>query len=264
MFDLEQRVGFAERHPLVVGETRGERDLGAEHGGDADLARRLGEAHHPVEPVVVGDGDRLEAEPGGFGGELFGMRRAVEEREVGVAVELGVGNGTRHARDGRLERLAAPAPRRSVATGVPRRATGGAPVAPGAARQHGFELGPCPRRVVETHLLSIERQYVERKFAERTQFATVSSARSLSEDTGLSPSIRSACRYEDKQTSRLTRGWTRGWNRIPSSHPECCWQSMTSSFDVPTRPAFAPPDSLSALRPTPTPSGCWRNRSRPT
>ena len=165
MVDLEQRVGLAERHPLVVGEARGERDLGAEHGRHADRARRLGEAHHAVEPVVVGEGERLEAEPGGFGGELLGVRRAVEEREVGVAVQLGVGHRAGHARDGRLERLAAPAPRRPVATGVPRRATRGAPVAPGAARQHGFELAPRPRRVVETHLPSIERQYVERKFA---------------------------------------------------------------------------------------------------
>ena len=125
--DLEQRVGFDASDPLVVGETRGERDLGAEHGGDADLTRRLGEAHHPVEPVVVGDGDRLEAEPGGFGGELLGVRRAVEEREVGVAVELGVGHRARRARDGRLERLAAagstPARRRRRSTtGCRRRA----------------------------------------------------------------------------------------------------------------------------------------------
>ena len=148
----------------MIGETRGERDLGAEHGGDADLTRRLGEADHPVEPVVVGDGERLETEPGSFGGELLGVRRAVEEREVGVAVELGIGNRTRRSRDGCLERLAAPAPRRPVATGVPRRAAGGAPVAPDAPGQHGFELGPGPRRVVEAHLLSIERQYVERKF----------------------------------------------------------------------------------------------------
>jgi hypothetical protein len=46
-----------------------------------------------VEAVVVGEGERAEAEPGGDGRQFFGVRRAVEEREVGVAVQLGVVHG---------------------------------------------------------------------------------------------------------------------------------------------------------------------------
>ena len=50
------------------------------------------EADHPVEAVVVGDGQGGEPEPGGFVRQLLGVARAVEEREVGVAVQLRVGD----------------------------------------------------------------------------------------------------------------------------------------------------------------------------
>ena len=70
----------------------GEGDLGAEHRGQADRACRLGEAHHAVEPVVIGERQRLETQPGGLLRQLLGVRGAVEEREVGVAVQLGVGH----------------------------------------------------------------------------------------------------------------------------------------------------------------------------
>jgi len=39
---------------------------------------------------VVGDGERGEPEPDRFLGQLFGVARTVEEREVRVAVQLGV------------------------------------------------------------------------------------------------------------------------------------------------------------------------------
>ncbi len=42
---------------------------------------------------MVGDRQRLQPEPGGLLGQLLGVAGAVEEREVGVAVQLGV----RHA-----------------------------------------------------------------------------------------------------------------------------------------------------------------------
>jgi hypothetical protein len=38
-----------------------ERQLGTEHCGQADRPGGLGEAHHPVEAVVVGEGQRVEA-----------------------------------------------------------------------------------------------------------------------------------------------------------------------------------------------------------
>ena len=65
-------------------------DLGTEHGRQSDGARRLGEAHHAVETVVIGDRQRLETETRGLLRQLLGMRGTVEEREVGVAVQLGV------------------------------------------------------------------------------------------------------------------------------------------------------------------------------
>ena len=80
---------------VLPGGAQGE--LGAEHGGHADALGRFGEAHHPVEAVVVGERQRLEAEARRLFDQLFGVRRPVEEAEVRVAVQLGVG----HRRRGR-------------------------------------------------------------------------------------------------------------------------------------------------------------------
>jgi hypothetical protein len=88
-----QPVGRLERR--LTG--RDERELGAEHRGQADLAGRLGEAHHAVEPVVVGQGQAGEAEAGGLLGQVLGVAGPVEEREVRVAVQLGVGDHRPHA-----------------------------------------------------------------------------------------------------------------------------------------------------------------------
>ena len=74
-----------------------ERQLGAEHRGHAHRPGRLGEAHHAVEAVVVGEGQGLEAEAGRLLGQLLGVAGAVEEAEGGVAVQLGVGRGARRA-----------------------------------------------------------------------------------------------------------------------------------------------------------------------
>ena len=89
---LGQRVGLLAGHLLRGAEAGREGDLGAEHGRHPDGAGRLGEADDAVEAVVVGEGEGLQAQPGRLGGQLLGVRRAVEEREVGVAVQLGVGH----------------------------------------------------------------------------------------------------------------------------------------------------------------------------
>jgi hypothetical protein len=67
-----------------------QRELGAEDRGQT---HRLGchcEADDPVEAVVVGDGERGEPQPGGFVDQLLGVAGTVEEREVGVTVQLRV------------------------------------------------------------------------------------------------------------------------------------------------------------------------------
>ena len=115
---------------LGVGEAWGQRQLGAEHGRQAGGAGGLGEAHDAVEAVVVGEGERLEAEPGGFVDELLGMRGTVEERVVGVAVQLGVRHRAGDAGVAGLERLAFATPRGAVAAGVPRQRTGARPSRP--------------------------------------------------------------------------------------------------------------------------------------
>ena len=86
--------------------------------------------------------ERLEPEPGRLVGQLLGVRRPVEEREVGVAVELGVRDVAVAPLDPvRLERLPLPAPRRPVTAGVPRRA-------PRAARR--ARCGPLPDRAASS------------------------------------------------------------------------------------------------------------------
>ena len=69
-------------------ETQGE--LGAEDGGETERPGRLGEAHDPVEPVVVGDRERGQPQARGLLDQLLGMARSVEKGEVRVAVQLGV------------------------------------------------------------------------------------------------------------------------------------------------------------------------------
>ena len=56
----------------------------------AELLRFLGECHRAVEAVVIGEPEGRVAELRGGERELLGERSAVEEREGGVAVELGV------------------------------------------------------------------------------------------------------------------------------------------------------------------------------
>ena len=206
---LGARLGLVEHHLLLGGEAGGQGDLGAEHRRQPDGAGRLGEADDPVEAVVIGDGEGVEAQSGRLGGQLLRVRRAVEEREVGVAVELGVGHSalplpeTVDVTRG-LERLPPPAPRRAVATGVPRRAAGCSTIATSRllafgsplARQGRFELLPRPRRVVEPHCASIERLSAERKFGrgsgdQGVQFGSrPNAARRAAEGSSNAPSRR--------------------------------------------------------------------------
>ncbi len=90
------RVGLPHRHS---GAPQG--DLGSEDGGQAHLPSCFGEADDSVEAVVVGDGQRLEAEAGGLLDEDLGRAGPVEEAEVGVAVQLGVGHRALVAHEGR-------------------------------------------------------------------------------------------------------------------------------------------------------------------
>ena len=67
-------------------------ELGSERGGQTDFPSRLCEADDPVEAVVIGESERFEAEAGRLFGELLRVGRSVEEAEVGVAVQLGIGH----------------------------------------------------------------------------------------------------------------------------------------------------------------------------
>ena len=70
---LEQGVALGAGDSLFVTQTRGEGDLGPEHGRQPHCPRRLGEADDPVEAVVIGEGERLQPQSSSFGGELLGV-----------------------------------------------------------------------------------------------------------------------------------------------------------------------------------------------
>jgi hypothetical protein len=98
-----------------------EGDLGPEDGRQAHLVGRLGETDHPVEAVVVAEGQGRQTEPGRLLDQLLGVGGPVQEAEVGVAVQLGVGHaGARSRRPqrfgGRAVGLALARPGRAVTT----------------------------------------------------------------------------------------------------------------------------------------------------
>ena len=75
-----------------------EAELGTEHRAQADplvLQPRGGlrELRDAVHPVVVGQGEHLQPEPGRLGHELAGSGRPVQEAERGVAVQFGPRGG---------------------------------------------------------------------------------------------------------------------------------------------------------------------------
>ena len=61
------RIGHA-----VLGRVDPEGELGAEHRGQPDGAGGLGVADHAVQPVVVGEGEGLQSQPGRLLGQLLG------------------------------------------------------------------------------------------------------------------------------------------------------------------------------------------------
>ena len=180
--DLLLRVVFA--HRLTSGG-RTQRDLGAEHRRQPDRARCLGETNDTIETVVIGDRQRLEAEASGFLRQLLGMRCTVEEREVGVAVQFGVGHRRRIGTQQRLGEigvgclvgLALAAPCRPIPTCVPRRRTWGAAIFATTRRrpicvaigEHRFQLPPRHVRVVEPHRSShsIEHSFDDQREPDR-------------------------------------------------------------------------------------------------
>ena len=81
----------------------------------AERLRRVGELERAVDAVVVGEGERRVAEVGGAGGQLVGLRGAVEERVGGVAVQLDVGHQRRRGGRGCPGPRGCPAPRRAPA-----------------------------------------------------------------------------------------------------------------------------------------------------
>ena len=78
-------VGHAGLGP---GEAQG--DLGAEDRRQAGCTGCLGETDHPVHAVVVGNRQGGEAEVDRLFDQFLGVRGAVQEAEVRVAVQLGV------------------------------------------------------------------------------------------------------------------------------------------------------------------------------
>ena len=83
----------------VLRPAESERQLGAEDGGQVVGGRRLGQHGRAVEAVVVGDREGVQAQPHRLLDQLGGRGGAVEEAEVAVAVQLGVGGDRRGSLD---------------------------------------------------------------------------------------------------------------------------------------------------------------------
>ena len=81
-------IGYAVLRPAQPQRQLGAVD-GPERGGGVGR-RRLGQHRRAVEAVVVGDGQAVQPEPHRLLHQLRRRRRAVEEAEVAVAVQLGV------------------------------------------------------------------------------------------------------------------------------------------------------------------------------
>ena len=137
--------------------------LRAEDRAHAQLGGGLGEPDHAVHAVVVGERDGVEPQPGGLLDQLLGMAGAVEEAEVGVAVQLGVGGGRAGGGQlGRGVRLALARPGRTVAA-VGLRPSGEARAVARAPRQRPLQVGPRYVRVAPAHSLRL----VEHVFDDR-------------------------------------------------------------------------------------------------
>jgi hypothetical protein len=68
----------------------GQGQFGAGDRGDASRPRSSCKLHSAVEPIVIGDGQSPVAQIGGLTNDLFRQRRAIEEGERGVEMELDI------------------------------------------------------------------------------------------------------------------------------------------------------------------------------
>ncbi len=76
-----------------------QRQLSAEHRPHVQFLGGLGEPHHPVEPVVIGQRDGPQIEAGGLLDEFLRCAGAVEEAVRRMRVQLGI----RHRRTGAFD-----------------------------------------------------------------------------------------------------------------------------------------------------------------
>ena len=90
--DEPAQVGVAAPVLAQQGQVRAslEGDLAARDRPHADLVGRMGEGQRSREAVVVGQGESVVAERRRPGRQLIGLGGAVQERERGVGVKLGV------------------------------------------------------------------------------------------------------------------------------------------------------------------------------
>ncbi len=143
---------------LRAGQAEGE--LRPEHRGQLVRRGRLGEPGRAVEPVVIGQRQRVQPLPDRGLDQVLRLGGTVQEGEVRVHVQLGVGHrvlgpagGQRHVRSAMLR------PRRAVAA-VGRHRAVAVTARPRAVRQLALQLRPLDRRIVvahRTHLPSTTR-----------------------------------------------------------------------------------------------------------
>ena len=147
-------AGPAGRAGQVEGEFR------AEHRGQAGLLGGLGEPHHPVEAVPVGERQSVETEPDRLGHQLLRVRGAVHEAEPRVRVQLRI----RHlGKSGALAGLAAGETADHAGPAGGSAAAPAAPVRPlrcaRPVRQAALQFPPGNDRIVEPHREALSRRW---------------------------------------------------------------------------------------------------------
>ncbi len=132
-----------------------QRQLGTEHRGHVQFLGGLGETHHPVEPVVIGQRDGPQIQAGGLLDEFLRCAGTVEEAVCRVRVQFGVRD--RRTRPPNVRRLVDPAlagPGRAVAAVAVR--LGQRRSSPARlAGEHPLHFRPARRPVMPSHRASV-------------------------------------------------------------------------------------------------------------
>ena len=92
----QMRAGRVWHVSAGAASSRAQRQFGSEYRADVEFAGRLGEAHHAIESVMIGQRDSPQIQPRGLLDEFLRRAGPVEEAVRRMRVQLGVGHCRAH------------------------------------------------------------------------------------------------------------------------------------------------------------------------